>query len=78
MMAATASAGNAGFLIYVADSCGYAGSVSLLLIRTFAHVSLPWSNFLCITAYVLCGVGLVAMAFAASVLPGKIAVSGRG
>ena len=75
MMAATASAGNAGFLIYVADSCGYAGSVSLLLIRTFAHVSLRWSSFLCITAYALCCVGLVALGLAATLLRTRIPAS---
>jgi hypothetical protein len=76
MMAATASAGNAGFLIYVADSCGYAGSVALLLIRTFAHLSLRWSSFLCLTAYALCGIGCVALALAAVLLRRQIPASG--
>jgi hypothetical protein len=63
MIAATGSAGNAGFLIYVADACGYVGSVALLLVRNFAHVSLRWTPFLCDVAYVTCLVGLLATAY---------------
>jgi len=63
MIAATGSPGNAGFLIYVADACGYAGSVALLLLRNFAHVSLRWTPFLCDVAYVTCIVGLVATGY---------------
>lgn len=63
MMAATASPGNAGFLIYVADASGYAGSVALLLVRNFAHISLRWSQFLCDIAYATCIVGLLATGY---------------
>ena len=66
MMAATASPGNAGFLIYVADACGYAGSVALLLVRTFAHVSLHWVHFLCAVAYATCVIGLLATGYGAA------------
>jgi len=59
MIAATGSPGNAGFLIYVADACGYVGSVALLLVRNFAHVSLRWAPFLCDVAYVTCVLGLI-------------------
>jgi len=65
LIAATATAGNAGFLIYVADASGYCGSVLLLLLRNFAHVSLPWSSFLCDLAYVTSVIGIVATGFAA-------------
>jgi hypothetical protein len=60
LMAATAFAGNAGFLIYVADASGYCGSVALLLLRSFGHVSLKWSSFLCEVCYATSGVGLLA------------------
>jgi MFS family permease len=63
MIAATGSPGNAGFLIYVADASGYAGSVALLLVRNFAHVSLRWTQFLCDVAYVTCIVGLLATGY---------------
>ena len=65
MTAASALAGNAGFLIYVADSSGYVGSVALLLLRNFAHLSMRWSGFLAAAAYITCLVGLVGAAFGA-------------
>lgn len=37
--------GNVGFLIYVADSLGYLGSVSLLLIKEFVRPGISWGNF---------------------------------
>jgi MFS family permease len=36
---------NAGFLIYVADSVGYLGSVSVLLIKEFVRPGIGWSMF---------------------------------
>jgi hypothetical protein len=65
LMAATAFAGNAGFLIYVADASGYCGSVALLLVRNFGHLSLRWSSFLCEMAYATCLIGLLATGYGA-------------
>jgi MFS family permease len=39
------SPGNAGFLIYVADSFGYVGSVALLLVRELAEGHARWLGF---------------------------------
>lgn len=64
LMAATAFAGNAGFLIYLADASGYCGSVALLLLRSFGHVTLAWSGFLAGICYITCAIGLVATAYA--------------
>ena len=64
LMAATAFSGNAGFLIYVADASGYCGSVALLLFRSFGHVSLRWSSFLCGVCYATSVIGLLATAYA--------------
>lgn len=36
---------NAGFAIYVADSIGYLGSISVLLIKEFGHPNLNWGAF---------------------------------
>jgi MFS family permease len=36
---------NVGFLIYVADSAGYLGSVSILLIKEFGRPSISWAAF---------------------------------
>lgn len=45
MIAAFRFTGNAGFLIYVADSFGYLGSVSVLLSKEIFKVQLNWVNF---------------------------------
>jgi MFS family permease len=37
--------GNAGFLIYVADSFGYLGSVLVMLIKEFFSINIRWSQF---------------------------------
>ena len=64
MIAATGKVGTAGFLIYVADSCGYVGSISLLLVKSFVQLDIPWGQFLAIAAYVASGLGLVGLFFA--------------
>lgn len=45
MFAAVGSAGNAGFLIYVADATAYGGSVALLLYRSFGAPQIDWLPF---------------------------------
>ncbi len=52
MIAAIGHAGNAGFLIYIADSSGYAGSVALLLYRSLAQPTMRWLQFYIDAAYV--------------------------
>ncbi len=37
--------GNVGFLIYVADSMGYLGSISVLLVKELGRPSISWSAF---------------------------------
>lgn len=64
MIAATGKVGTAGFLIYVADSFGYLGSISLLLVKSFARLDIPWERFLATGAYVACGLGLLGLALA--------------
>jgi len=46
MIAAFGSAANAGFLIYIADSFGYLGSVGTLLFKSFATKEMSWFKFL--------------------------------
>lgn len=36
---------NVGFIIYVADSFGYLGSVSIMLAKNFSSLQLSWSSF---------------------------------
>ncbi|HVI05765.1 MAG TPA: DUF5690 family protein, partial [Sphingomicrobium sp.] len=60
MIAATREIGTAGFMIYVADACGYVGSVALLLFRNFGTIHLDWLNFFEDVAYataLLCALG---------------------
>lgn len=45
MIAAIGSVATAGFVIYVSDAFGYAGSVSLLLYRSFAQPNVAWITF---------------------------------
>jgi hypothetical protein len=51
--------GTAGFLIYVADSSGYVGSVALLLWRNFGGVTLDWLQFFIQAAYGTSIIGVV-------------------
>ena len=37
--------GNVGFLIYVADSMGYLGSISVLLVKELGHPGISWGDF---------------------------------
>ena len=59
MIAYSGTVATAGFLIYVADSSGYVGSVILLLVRNFAAVDLPWLRFFVGAAYATSLGGLV-------------------
>lgn len=54
-------AGNAGFIIYVADSFGYLGSTILLLVKNFSGESISWTQFfiMLITAGSLAGIILM-------------------
>lgn len=45
LIPAVGQVGTAGFLIYVADASGYAGSVALLLYKSFGQKSLSWLDF---------------------------------
>jgi MFS family permease len=69
IIAATREVGTAGFLIYLADASGYAGTVGLLLLRNFSAIKLDWLSFFEAIAYctsILCfgGVLLSALHFA--------------
>ncbi|OKY26697.1 hypothetical protein BI291_01515 [Thalassotalea sp. PP2-459] len=51
MISAVGSTANAGFLIYLADSAGYVGSVGMLLYRTFATPEISWLQFFIFLCY---------------------------
>jgi hypothetical protein len=56
--------GNAGFLIYVADSFGYGGTVALLLARNMLGLHLDWTQFLVEVSLAAGGGGLILLGFA--------------
>ncbi|MEI9989123.1 MAG: DUF5690 family protein [Rhizomicrobium sp.] len=64
-IAASGRTGTAGFLIYVADGCGYLSSVILLVFYNFVGVRIPWVPFLCNISYVAALAGLVLIVGAA-------------
>ncbi|MGK2862450.1 MAG: DUF5690 family protein [Chitinophagaceae bacterium] len=45
MIASFRIAGNVGFLIYIADSYGYLGSVIIMLVKSFLEIKLQWTWF---------------------------------
>ena len=50
-IAASGRTGTAGFLIYVADACGYLSSVALLVFYNFVGVKISWVEFLVAISY---------------------------
>jgi len=56
LLGAFRESGNVGFLIYIADSIGYVGSISVLLWRNFGNSEIGWVQFftdLCLYGAVL-------------------------
>lgn len=52
LLAASRQVGTAGFLIYLADTSGYVGSIGLLLFKNFGAPELDWLTFFVNGAYV--------------------------
>jgi hypothetical protein len=65
LVAASGQVATAGFLIYVADSSGYLGSVALVLWRNFGGIDLNWLQFFIQAAYVTSIAGTVLVAASA-------------
>jgi len=66
MLSAVGAVGTAGFLIYMTDAFGYAGSVGLMLYKNLGQPSLSWVGFFTAFSYatavictVLYGVSLI-------------------
>lgn len=57
LIAAFRQVATAGFLIYVADASGYAGSVGVLLLKNLGGVGTSWLTFFTTLAYVVGTVG---------------------
>lgn len=63
MIAAFRITGNVGFLIYVADSFGYVGSVGVLLSKEVFKVKMNWVEFFTSAVMILSCVGVVLTIF---------------
>lgn len=59
MIATFKYAGNVGFLMYLADSYGYLGSVAVMLSKSVFHIKLGWTSFYSYGVIILSVVGLV-------------------
>ncbi|QUD90667.1 hypothetical protein KCG34_04605 [Phenylobacterium montanum] len=65
MIAVTRETGNVGFLIYLSDATGYAGSVGLMLLRDFATLHADWLGFFRDAAYATAALCAVCAALSA-------------
>ncbi|MCX8489556.1 MAG: DUF5690 family protein, partial [Cyclobacteriaceae bacterium] len=61
LLAAFQYAGTVAFLINLADSFGYVGSVSVLFYKQFGQANLSWLTFFITGAYILSAVGSILM-----------------
>ncbi len=59
-------AGNAGFVIYVADSFGYLGSDAVLLVKSFWPMNISWTDFFINLVLAVSGAGILLVWLAAS------------
>jgi hypothetical protein len=59
LIAVSGTVGTAGFLIYIADACGYVGSCALLVWRNFGLVDLDWLQVFEMSAYSASIIGLL-------------------
>jgi hypothetical protein len=65
MIATYQQVANVGFLIYVADSFGYLGSVGVLLYKNFSAAEMSWARFFTLISYLLAGLGMLGMILSA-------------
>lgn len=64
LVAATPNLANAGFLMYIADSGGYVGSISIMLYRALFESELQWLDFVLHISFVAGIIGFSAMLLA--------------
>jgi MFS family permease len=63
LIASSRRAANVGFLIYIADSFGYLGSIGVLLYKNFGHAKISYAGFFIEALYVVSITGIVLTAF---------------
>jgi len=62
-IAAIRKPANVGFLMYIADSFGYLGSMGILLFKNFGNSEMSYSNFFISAIYLVSAIGIVFMFF---------------
>jgi hypothetical protein len=62
LLAAFRYVGTVGFIIYIADSFGYLGSVGVLFFKEFGHAELSWLDFFISSGYIISVVGTLLIA----------------
>jgi Family of unknown function (DUF5690) len=62
LLAAFRYVGTVGFIIYIADSFGYLGSVGVMFFKEFAQPKLSWLDFFISTGYIISVVGSILIA----------------
>jgi hypothetical protein len=77
LVAVSGRVATAGFLIYVADSAGYAGSCGLLLWRNFGMLRAEWLTVFKYAAYTTSVVGLVLVSLSLAYFSGRARASVR-
>jgi hypothetical protein len=64
LIAAFSIKGNAGFFIYLADSIGYVGSVTVMLVKEGMTLEIEWTTFFSQSVMILSFVGIFITAYA--------------
>jgi Family of unknown function (DUF5690) len=62
LLAAFRYVGTVGFIIYIADSFGYLGSVGVLFFKEFGHAELSWLDFFISSGYIISIIGTLLIA----------------
>ena len=71
MIASFRIRGNAGFLMYFIDAFGYLGSVTVMLVKEFASISVKWSAFYSQLVVVFAFVGFVGTLYSLAYFTGR-------
>jgi hypothetical protein len=64
LIAAYSIKGNAGFFIYLADSIGYVGSVTVMLVKEGMTLEIEWTTFFSQSVMILSFVGIFITGYA--------------
>ncbi|MDB5284496.1 MAG: hypothetical protein JWO06_3571 [Bacteroidota bacterium] len=77
LIAAARKPANVGFLIYIADSFGYLGSIGVLLFKNFGNAKMSYSDFFTNALYIVSVLGVVLTLFSLLYFSRKIVGSDR-